>query len=482
MQKIRRGIYRLLFLSVFLMFALAGCGKQNQGLDPKNPVKITVWHYYNGAQKQMFADLVSEFNQTEGKKQGILVEEYSQGSIDDLNIKVIESIEMNEADKPDIFAAYADTAYNIFQEGKLVDLDQYLSKEEEKEYVDAYLSEGKFKDMDSIYVFPTAKSTEIFTINKTDWNKFAKATNASEEEFSTWEGIVRIAEQYYKWTDSLTSEPNDGKAFFGRDSLANYIIIGSNELGHEIFQVTDGKVEFDFNKEAMKRLWDNYYIPYIHGYFASSGRFRSDDVKTGDIIACVEATSGISYFPEKVSEEDGSSYPIEAAVYPLPSFEGVEPFAVQQGAGMCVLSSDKQKEYASVEFLKWFTEEENNIKFSIGSGYLPVKKSANTQEAVDNYLSESKEVRSLLADGISIGVKTVRDYSLYTAKPFKNGYTARGILNTTLDEKAKKDRKKVVALMKQGMSAEDATAKYTTDQNFEQWYQSTREQLLKLKE
>ena len=41
---------------------------------------------------------------------------------------------------------------------------------------------------------------------------------------------------------------------------------------------------------------------------------------------------------------------------------------------MIVTKSTKEKEYASVEFLKWLTAPEQNIKFVSETGYLPVTK------------------------------------------------------------------------------------------------------------
>lgn len=57
--------------------ALSGCTKGTESksvqLDPDNPVSLTVWHYYNGAQQATFDELVSEFNAAEGKEKGIYV-------------------------------------------------------------------------------------------------------------------------------------------------------------------------------------------------------------------------------------------------------------------------------------------------------------------------------------------------------------------------------------------------------------------------
>ena len=50
----RRGKIVLLCLAVL---ALAGCGSKTP-LNPKNPVSLTVWHYYNGSQQAAFDSLV----------------------------------------------------------------------------------------------------------------------------------------------------------------------------------------------------------------------------------------------------------------------------------------------------------------------------------------------------------------------------------------------------------------------------------------
>ena len=77
---------------------------------------------------------------------------------------------------------------------------------------------------------------------------------------------------------------------------------------------------------------------------------------------------------------DDDSHSIELKVLPNPHFAGCEPVSVQQGAGMVVTKGDEAEIKASVTFLKYFTAPENNIQFSIGSGYLPVTREANKEE------------------------------------------------------------------------------------------------------
>ena len=159
-------------------------------------------------------------------------------------------------------------------------------------------------------------------------------------DLETFEGITATARAYYAWTDSLTDAPDDGKAFFGRDAMANYCIIGSRQLGAEVFG--DGTLVPD--KDVFRRLWDNYYVPYINGWFTASGRFRSDSARMGDIVALVGSSSGSIYFPSAVSVSDSESYRITCTVLPAPIFAGGARYAVQQGAGMCVIKSDSATE------------------------------------------------------------------------------------------------------------------------------------------
>jgi multiple sugar transport system substrate-binding protein len=89
-------------------------------------VNLEIGHYYNGVQKTAFDHMVQEFNETIGLKKGIIVEAFSQGNISDLTEKVVDAAnkKVGAEDIPDIFAAYADTAYVVNQLGLVAELDR----------------------------------------------------------------------------------------------------------------------------------------------------------------------------------------------------------------------------------------------------------------------------------------------------------------------------------------------------------------------
>lgn len=437
-----------LLCAAALALSCASCGGAAQSTGKSGGTAgvthITVWTYYNGDQLESFNKLVDQFNETTGREKGIRVESASQGSVSDLETNVMDAAQgkVGAAAMPNIFSAYADTAYALDQMGMLVDLSQYLTEDERARYVQGYL-------------------------NETDWEKFAQATGAAYDDLSTVEGLVATAGAYYDWTDAQTPEPDDGKALFGRDAMANYMLVGARQLGDALFEVQDGKMTLNFDKDVARKLWDNYYVPFVKGWFAAIGRFRSDDIKVGNVLAYVGSSSSATFFPAQVMVNDTESYDIDMTVLPSPKFAGGEDVAVQQGAGMVVTAGTEEEINASVEFLKWFTQPEHNISFSVDSGYLPVTTAANDMEAIK---TSGLELSPKMERILSNAVQSVKNNTLYTPSAFVGGSKARKVLEYSLSDLASADRATVQERVAAGQPAADAEAEFLTDEYFDAWY------------
>ena len=473
-----RFVYRVHLCAILAasLCALAACSAidvSRLGNQTPDPVTITVWTYYNGPQLAAFNSLIETFNRTEGAEKNIVVESFNHGSVEELQEKVTESVygKVGADPIPNIFSAYADTAFQTDTMGLLADIAPYLTPGEQARYIDIYLEEGAFREGE-LKIFPIAKSTELLLLNKTDWEPFAAETGFSFDSLKTMEGVVEAAEAYYEWSG--------GKAFFGRDAFANYMLIGAMQSGCEIFSVTNGKAQIRFDRAVMRKLWDHYYVPFVKGHFAASGRFRSDDVKTGNILAYVGSSSGATYFPSEVTTADDETHAIELAVLPAPQFAGGKHYAVQQGAGMVVVDTSPEEVEASVCFLKWFTEPERNISFSLGSCYMPVMKEANSLDVITEYTSAQQGVNTeaILRESI----QTVNDNTMYTPKAFTSGTTARSILEYSMRDQAEEDRRIVLERIESGIAEEDAMKEFLEDAAFDRWYRQTRARLMMLVE
>ena len=448
-----------------------GCSRTNNyGLDPNAPTTITIWHYYNGVQQEYFDKLLRQFNETVGREMGIVVDGHNKNTINDLADSAVAALrgDPGAEEAPDMFAAYAGTAYTADQLGRVADVSKYFTEEELSEYVEEYLEEGNIDDDGELKIFPVAKSTEVAMVNLTAWQPFADAEGVTEADLSTWEGVAQVAEKYYNYTDALTPDvPNDGEAFFGRDAVANYMVVGGKQLGMQFVKEEDGNLVLDVDKDAVRRMWNCYYDPYVRGYFLSSGRYRSDDAQVGKIIAMVCSTPGSTYFPQVVTLDDEHTYPIESLVLPVPNFEGTDPYIVQQGAGMVVVKSDEKTEYACTVFLKWFTEQERSIAFSTSSGYLPVKKDTDFDDIAEAFETEDDALLPVMEMALS----EINTYELYVSKPYKNADDVRAFLDTYIQDTAQQAHDEAAARIEAGEDRNDVLAQYLSDGAFDAWYE-----------
>ena len=468
----------LSLLCAILLLSQIGCGAQKNAsaLDPKSPVTVTIWNYYNGDQLAAFDQIVDAFNSTIGTEKGIVVVNVSQGDINTLADSLLASVNgvAGAQEIPSLAAVYAETAFILDAAGALAPLDAYFTQEELAAYVPGFLEEGRFNTQNELLLFPILKSTELFTANKTDWAPFAEATGIALESIATKEELTAAAKAYYEWTDALTPEvPEDGKALYGRDSISNYIYVGTYQLGHGMFSVKNGALTVDLDRDTFKTLWDNYYIPFINGYFGAYAKFRSEDCKTGKILALTSSSSSAGYLPTAVTLQDDTSHEIETyARRDLPFAAAVNNAVVQQGASYCLLGSTPAQQEGAVEFLKWFTQPDRNTAFALMSGYSPVTLAANDPEAIagayDGDVSTPKGQNVL--DALRISAETFGECESYAVKPFAGSKEVRYLLGDLLEQTAAADRAAVLEAIAGGKTREEAVAQYVTDAYFDAFF------------
>ncbi len=465
MKKWIMGLYVLL-----LVFLFAGCaGTEEEGLlNPDKPITVTVWHYYNGGAKEAFDNLVTQFNETVGLEKGIVIDAQSQGAVNQLADAVFDAANesIGASPMPHIFASYADNAIRVHQIVPLVPLTSYFSEEELRQYRQEFLEEGRFITDNKYYIVPIAKSSENLYVNRTFWMPFAEKHGYNERNLATWEGIYEVAQAYYNDT---------GKSFFSIDAGANFIISSSEQLGETLYTYSeDGTAEFEMSDRLKEKVWTYYYKPFIEGYYKKSGRFSSDDAKTGHVLSYTGSTAGAAYFPNVVALSDVESFNIEPLVLPYPYFENQDKVSIQQGAGMCITQSDSSHEYAAALFLKWFTSKDQNLAFAVSTGYFPVMKdSLDETEMIAE--AEKREVKnSAIKESIKASNIMFNDYTLYNSKAFKGSYEMRVLLDTHLLNKIHSDLLEIETLIESGQSYDEIMRLYLSEEAMQTWYSNLK--------
>ena len=436
----------IIFVCILLMLTsfLAGCGGGSKSLlDPKKPASITVWTYYNGEQRKAFEKVVADFNNTIGQERGVYVESVSKADVETLNSQVLSAArgEPNASPLPNMFFTYVDVAYDLYQMDLLKSFNDYLSDEVMDSFVPGFLAEGRIAGNEDTYVLPVAKSSEVIAINKTFYDEFCRAVNAdsryndvSMDNFKTWEGIVEAAEVYRQWIDDNNEqEVAESKALFGIDSVANLIYSTHRQLDLQLFTVKDRSAVVNLATGGIDRLWDIYFDPMINGGFAAFGRYRSDDLRTGGILAFLGSSTSASYINEEIVSANGRIVPIELDIMPMPVFADGRPVAIQQGAGMALIKSDEKHEAACALFAEWFTRPEQNICFARDSAYIPV-----TTRAINDLISQlrDKEDSNMVERMLLVSLEQISSgYEMYTPPFFTGSYDVRRTLGDTMTAK-----------------------------------------------
>lgn len=435
-------------------------------------IRVEFWHYYNDAQKQRLDQLIEEYNSTQGRDKGIVVEAYSQGSIADLTNKIdlVLNGSTNDVEMANIVLAYRDMVVNTVKNhpDRLVELGSVVKEEELRQYNQAYLEEGYIDGR--LYILPVAKSTELLLMNQTRLDEFLGANpEYSLADMASWEGLEKMAKGYFDWTDGMTPEmAGDGTPFVGVDNLANYFIAMNHAMGSDIYHYDeDGSVVPDLDRDIIKRLFLNYYEPFTKGYYGASGRYRSDDVKQSYLAGYIGSSSSVLYFPAEVADLEGNMVPVASGVYQYPVLEGTQPTAIQQGAGAVVFNRGEEANRASLDFIHWLTID-RGFEMAASMSYMPVDNQPMTKEQEEQI--DDPRIRM----GMRTGLEQSSSYQMVYGFDFENAYDVRTAVDTCLGDALRQGREEFRAYLEQGLTMDQAAVSMEYDKKAEAFYEQVK--------
>lgn len=361
--------------------ALTGCSKEkssseNVVTELQQPITIEMWHYMNGKQAEVLQSIIDDFNSSNTHK--ITVNALSQGSIPDLNKKVIAAAQSNTL--PAIVNIYPDAATGLINQSKIVDLTPYvnnetigMAKDIKEDFIPDFIAELSQWGENKIYGLPMTKSTEVLYVNKTLLEKLGYTVDDLKD--LTFEKLAEISQK---------AKEQLGIPGFGFDSSSNAFISTLKEDGKDFVEL-DGKINVvnDWAKEFMQFFRKETQ----NGAFRVPGedKFLSGPFSNQKLLSYQGSSAGFAH----INTNDA----FEVVVVEVPHFEGKDKAVIQQGASLFVTKDvSSEAQYAAYEFIKFATNTENTAKFAASTGYLPVRKSAQ----------DSAVVQEVLADGNSL--------------------------------------------------------------------------------
>lgn len=471
---------KLVFTTVALLFTtvLVSCSMTVEKLDPKNPVILKFGAYYADSQLSELSKLVDKFNEKEGRESGIIVELITMPSGKGIEQYLTETAnnESNTGDFPDIFITYKSIVPYLKDKVKLINFKDYLTDNEISEYIDRLVEEGYLTDDKNVLtMMPVGSSTEIMFFNKTDFDKFAKATGAKLESGDTLENILKTAELYYDYTDAKTPDiKQDGKALIGFDAAVNHMLSSLKSMGIDILSKRGDKYVLNFPRKAARKVWELYIVPTLKGYMAKYAKYTSVDLQSGSILLAVSSTAASAYISGFVADKDtGDKREVDITTMLSPTIDGGMPVSSQQGGGVFIASTTPLRISASIAFFKWLTNKENNTEFSLKCSYMPVRKD-NSSEAYIKEKAAEFNVDKKIRDSIITSLTQTKDRSIYVRPYFENYERVRMALTRILDIDIQKKRAELLSDFNGGKGTyESLLEKALSEKSFQSWYKDT---------
>jgi multiple sugar transport system substrate-binding protein len=347
-----------------------------KGVDVKG-TKVTWWHQHTGAREAVVKQLVTEFNDTVGKKFGVTVEAVSKGSYDDIFKAVSAGISTGEL--PEIIVAYGNQAAAYQDNSALVDLEAYVADAtvgigddfKSDMFTSFFDSDIRVDRGNQRLGFSTYRSMEVLYYNVTALEKLGyKAPPKTWAEFG--EMVCKFKEQGL------------GKDGYQIRTDASFLAAGAFAAGGDIFDLKNDT--FTYDSEAAAALPTAIQDLLKKGCIIKTvdARARSDQASfgNGESLFYTGSSSGIPFVADAIKAAVKTD-PAKAFVFdvaPIPGYTD-KPIVNVYGASNSVIALKKTPAQilASWLFLRWFSEADSQAKWAKGTQYFPVRRSSADQ-------------------------------------------------------------------------------------------------------
>lgn len=343
------------------------------------------------------------------------------GGYTELKKSIIEDI--NGGDAPTMSVGYPDHFAEYLISNAIIPLDAFINdpnvgytSDEMSDFIGDYVSENRQFDKAGTYFgLPFNKSTEVLYYNKDFFNEFALDVPATWDELETTTteimNIVKgLDDNEYSWLPTIKTDLSKDEFIpMLYDSNGNLFTTSIHQWGGEYTEsiyksngavdVQKGTMKFGTNANAKKALEDLqalaqkncFNLPELWDISYGSNAFNP-----GKSVMNIGSSGGSSHYSDCVGE---------VGVAPILYKDADKKYVIQQGTNLCIFSqaSDLEK-LAAWLFIKYMLTPENTAKFSMATGYSPIRQSAYSLPEYTEFL-----------EGDTTAAKVLQVVSQYTA-------------------------------------------------------------------
>ena len=393
-----------LLIMLIALVSVASCGgnTNNSGdilepdqIDKSKETVVTFYHAMGAANQAVIQAIIENFQEDMYEQYGVrvTVEQTSQGDYDTLRQTIASSLSVGE--QPTIAQAYPDHV-SLYLQGRAVSsLDKYIEHEkyglegsasDSYGFIDRFWAEGSIYDAEgTIYSIPFNKSTEVLFYNKDLFDKY------DWEVPETWDDVIEICNAW-KTTTEYQNAKDAGKKVggIGIDSEANFFITLIQQWGGEYTGFNkNGVGEYRFDNPQAKAALNWLVEEFNNGNTVTATylgtKYCSDAFKAVQLPMTLGSSAGATY--NVVT--DGS---FVTGVAPYPQMAGAsedEKQVIQQGTNVTLFEcGDKQEELFGWLFMKYLTNYESALKWTLETAYFPIRKDVAASKEYQQYISQ----------------------------------------------------------------------------------------------
>lgn len=376
---------RLLFI-IALAAILAACvpvtstpaGPPTPASAPGGVTRLTLWHAYGGALGKSFEALVQEFNQAHP---AIQIEPSYGGTLFTMREKLVAAIAARSA--PDIAQIDQFWSSELADAGAIVSLDDFLANDPALNRADIWDKAWQTASYQGkLWSMPFALSNIALYYNKA---LFQQAGLDPNQPPATWEMLAAAARQLTldadkngapeQWGLTVPLKANEGNVYYWLAFLwQNNGAIFSADGKAVRFDDAAGVEALQFWVDLAKKDHALALTPPDNGF--EEGKVGMTIASTARLAALLKALG-----------------PDNLGMAPLPAHK--QAATGVGGANLAILSGARDQQ-AAWEFIRWMTSPEINLKWSIASGYLPLRQSVVQSPAYQAYLKQTPQAQVIL--------------------------------------------------------------------------------------
>lgn len=362
-------ILGLVLLLTSVMVGFSGCAV-NEPV-PEGRILINFWHGMGGPLGEVLNALIKEYNTTQDK---YFIRGVNMGSYDTLQKKILASVVAGRS--PDIAQNFEALTLKLSKAGKLICLDDLIAQEPDAatfkdDIIPVMLRNNTFDG--KLWSFPFNKSVPVLYYNKDMFREVGLDPDKPPQS----------ADELMAYCRQLTRDTNGD----GDPDIVGYGMTIRNEwnwsnqfvsFGGTVFDPETRKVFLDC--QAGRQATSTFYTMLIEGTAKfAEGYDHQNDWLAGKVAMFESSIVSRVYLKGKIKFDFGVA----------PVINGdVKPGVILSGTNINIFNNgDPEKIAGCWDFIKWFTSTDNGARWSLGSTYMPVRKSSLQADVMQEALA-----------------------------------------------------------------------------------------------